>query len=322
MSNIKDVAQMAELSPSCVSKYFKDKNSVRVENRERIEMAVDTLNYVPSNIARSLRQGKSMTIKAIMPPITLPFFAVIFEHLRILLSSANYHLILQTINPSEPFSLQDFLFTDGTIVAFPNDDKIINQLIDIHSKLNKPLVAIHGFSEVGNINSVSVDIGEGMAQAATYLKDNGREKIAYIGGDEFSSPSIERFSGYTRAVPPELRYGIYRHDFSMEWGYLSAKSMLESGDVSDGILCENDGIAAGVIKYMLTHGVSVPDDTWVIGFDNIPLSEMYTPSISSVSIPSKEMAMAAVEILLMAINKEPVMKKQFKATLIIRESSR
>jgi len=322
VSNIKDVAHWAGLSPSCVSKYMKNKQSVRVENRELIEMAIKELNYVPSNIARSLRHGKSMTVKAIMPPITLPFFAEIFEHLRMHLSFGGYHLILQTINPNEPFSSQDFLFTDGVIVAFPNNNKIIDQLAAILKTLNKPIVAMNGFSYMENINSVSVDIGDGMAQAAAYLKSQGRKRIAYVGGDEFSSPSIERFSGFSSVISPGLHCGVYRHDFSMGWGYMSAKSMLDSGNIPDGVLCENDGIAAGVIKYMLTHGISVPDDVWVIGFDNIPLSEMYTPSISSVSIPSKEMSLAAVKILIEAMQKETLIKMQFKATLVIRESSR
>jgi LacI family transcriptional regulator len=301
---------------------MKNTQSVRAENRKRIEMAIEELNYVPSNIARSLRQGKSMTVKAIMPPITLPFFAEIFEHLRVSLSSAGYHLILHTINPDEPFSPQDFLFTDGVIVAFPNDNEIIRQLNAILKTLEKPLVAMSGFSRVENVNSVSVDIGDGMSQAAMYLKSQGKKRIAYVGGDEHSSPSIERFSGFCSVIPPELRFGVYWRDYSMGWGYMSAKNMLDSEHIPDGVLCENDGIAAGVIKYMLTHGVTVPGDVWVIGFDNIPLSEMYTPSISSVSIPSKEMSLAAVKVLIEAIQKETQENVQFKATLVIRESSR
>ena len=322
MANIKQVAQYAGVSPSCVSKYLRDENSVREENRERIKRAIAALNYVPSNIARSLRQGKSMTVKAIMPSITLPFFAEIFEYLRVPLHSAGYNLILQTIPPNGKFTPHDFLLADGVIISFPDQHDLICQLAGLLQTLGKPLVAMHENSPIEGIGSVIVDIRDGMSKAALYMKNNGRKSIAYVGGSEDSGTSRERFCGYMGVVPPKMRYGVFRRDFSMEWGYTAAGNMLDSGVIPDGILCENDGIAAGVIKYMLTHGVSVPDDVWVFGFDDIPLSKMYTPSISSVAIPSKGMSQTAVEILLDAMNGGALQDMQFKCSLMLRESTR
>lgn len=322
MANIKDVARHAGLSPSCVSKYLKDKNSVRADSRIKIEKAINELNYVPSNIARSLRNGNTRTIMAIMPTITLPFFAEIFEFLRTYIASSGYNLSLYTLNGDTKFSHRDFLFSDGAIVAFPNNSEVVREIDAVLTKTNKPLVVMHGEANSKNTNSVFVDIREGMEQAALYLKDNGRKRIAYVGGDKRSVPSIERFSGFTNVIPEELRLGIYRKDFSMNWGYESARKMIDSNQVPDSVLCENDGIAAGVINYLMTHGISVPHDVWVIGFDNIPLSEMFTPSISSVSIPSQKMAEEAVRILFKAMKTKESEKVSFKASLIIRESSK
>ena len=97
--------------------------------------------------------------------------------------------------------------------------------------------------------------------------------------------------------------------------------MVECQQVPDAVLCENDSLAAGVVKFMVTHGISVPDDIWVAGFDNISLAEMYTPSITSVSIPAREMSLAAAEMLIQAMNNGELGEMQFKTTLLLREST-
>jgi LacI family transcriptional regulator len=322
MANIKDVAQYAGLSPSCVSKYFKNKNSVRNTSRVRIEEAVAALNYVPSDVARSLRSRRSNTIKALMPPITRPFFAGVFEHLHLLCIAAGYKLLLQTIESGETFSSQDFSFADGAVIAFPDDERMIGHLAKLLKESGKPLVAVLGHENVKECPFVSVDIAHGMAEAAKYLLTSGRRRIAFIGGTDESAPSYERFRGFTSVVAPEARHAIFRRDFSLEWGHTAARRMLDTGKFPDGVLCENDSIAAGVIRCFLANGVSVPGDVWVIGFDDTILAETYWPPISSVSIPVSEMSAAAVRILLGAINGEPVHNKTFQGKLVVRESSR
>ena len=321
MANIKDVALYARLSPSCVSKYLRNKDSVREENKRLIEDAIHSLQYVPSNVARSLRNGKTMTIKALMPTITLSFFAEIFEQLRVPLLDAGYHLILQTIVPNQEFSERDFAFSDGAIIAFPNDSSDILGLAKLLSALNKPLVAMHGHDGVEGVVSVWADIRQGMERAAEYMVLHGRKKIAYVGGNAESIPSFERFRGFCAAVPEELRGGIFRRDFTMEWGYTAATRILESGEMPDGILCENDGSAAGVIKCFSKHGVSIPGDVWVFGFDDSPFAEIYTPSISSVSIPSAEMSKAAVNSLLRVLSGDKAVDKRFDCRLVLRETT-
>ena len=321
MITIKQVAQRAGVSASCVSKYLRDENSVRQYNKERIAEAIKSLRYIPSQAARSLRQGKSMMVKAIMPSITLPFFAEIFERMRTAFSDSGYTLILQTIDAEKPFSARDFSGVDGVVVVFPDEDTLIGQIEETLSSMDKPLVALAGHKLVNNIGAVHVDISDGMAQAARYILDCGRSRIAFVGGVESSISSSERYRGFVRVVSPTLQCGVYRRNFSIDWGYEAAKKMVESQRVPDAVLCENDSLAAGVIKFMMTHGVSVPGDIWVAGFDNIPLAEMYTPSISSVSLPSENMSLAAADMLINAMNGGKLGEMQFKTELLLREST-
>ena len=321
MITIKQVAQCAGVSASCVSKYLRDENSVRDYNKERIAEAIRTLNYIPSQAARSLRNGVSMMVKAIMPSITLPFFAEIFEYMRTAFAEAGYTLVLQTIDANTPFSARDFSDTDGAVVVFPDEDAIIKQLKDTLTSVGKPLIALVGHKLADNIGSVYVDISDGMAQAARFMLDNNRSRIAFVGGVESSVSSRERYRGFLRVVPPAMQCGVYRRNFSIDWGYEAARKMVESQQVPDAVLCENDSLAAGVIKFMMTHGISIPDDVWVIGFDNIPMAEMYNPSISSVSLPSQNMSLVAADMLIQAMRGGEPGEMQFKTDLLLREST-
>ncbi|MDR1668739.1 MAG: LacI family transcriptional regulator [Oscillospiraceae bacterium] len=319
MVTVKDVAQHAGLSPSCVSKYFRDKNSVRNDSRVRIEAAVTALNYVPSDIARSLRGKRSNTIKALMPLITRPFFAEVFEYLHTPCRTAGYNLLLQTISAGETFTSRDFAFADGVIIAFPDDEKVIRQISGILGETGKPIVCLLGHANAKDCTVVSVDISQGMAEAAKYLLSSGRKRIAYVGGTDDSSPSSERFRGFVSIVEPERRHMVFRRDFSLAWGFRAAQYML--ANLPDGVLCENDSIAAGVISCFLANGITVPGDVSVIGFDNTIIAETYWPSITSVSIPTMEMAEVAVRSLLNAVSGKPVCNQEFQSKLIVRESS-
>jgi LacI family transcriptional regulator len=321
MTTIKQVAAHAGVSPSCVSKFLKNKNSVRDESRKRIESAVTTLNYIPSNIARSLRGGKSMTVKVIMPTITLPFFAAIFEYLHKPLHNMGYNLILQTMTEGEIFTPEDFFFTDGVVAPFLNNETEIQELTELLEKLEKPLILMHGFPEAIKNGCITCDIGSGMAEISRYLIENGKSRIAFVGGKRDNLSSRERFRGFSEIVPPGYRYSVLRHDFTMEWGYSAGQMMIDLGNHPDAVVCENDYIAAGVIKCMLTHGIQVPGDVWVTGFDDSYLGGLYTPSISSYRIPSKEMSESAAEMLIRAMKGDPLESRHFPGKLILRESS-
>jgi DNA-binding LacI/PurR family transcriptional regulator len=321
MTNIKQVAAYAGLSPSCVSKYFKDKDSVRENSRKQIENAIAALNYTPSSIARSLRGGKFMTIKVILPTIRLPFFGTIFEELHKFLQKAGYNLILQTVTEGKNFMPDDFIFTDGVIASFLDSESSILQLREILKNLKKPLVLMQGSQDPLKEGSVTCNIGDGVAEISRYLIANGRKHIAFVGGKRDSLSSRERFKGFRDTVPPDCRYGVFRHDFTMEWGYSAGQMMLDLDNHPDAVVCENDYIAAGVIKCMLAHGIMVPSDVWVTGFDDSSLARMYAPSISSFEIPSVEMSEAAAGMMLDALRGGSLERRRFLGKIILRESS-
>ena len=322
MITVKDVAQHAGVSASCVSKYLKDPNSVRPDNRKRIAAAIQSLNYIPSRAARSLRYGKTMAVKAIMPPISLPYFADFFEHLRVHFDTLGYSLSLHTLSSSNPpMTADDFVDYDGAVIVFPDDDSIVARVQTIMESLGRPIVVVSPNQYAANIHQIHVNMEQGITNVGQFLIDNGLKRISFVGGTERSISSNNRFAGFEKAIPEQLRCGIYRGGFSMDWGTRAAQLMLRQNPIPDAVICENDGLAAAIIKYMITHGVSVPDDMWVIGFDNIPMAQMYNPSISSVALPSRDIAITATIFLVAAMNGEPPKSKTFDCELVLREST-
>ncbi|MBE6974974.1 MAG: LacI family transcriptional regulator [Ruminococcaceae bacterium] len=322
MVTIKDVAKHAGVSASCVSKYLKDENSVRPQNRRQIKEAIACLNYVPSRAARSLRYGKTMAVKAIMPPISLPFFAEFFEFLRIHFAISGYSLALHTLSSSDPpMTAEDFADYDGVVVVFPDDSTIVTHLHEILSALGRPLVVVSGTHYGDGIHTIHVNMEQGITDVCRFLMDNGRQRISFVGGTDKSASSDIRFAGYANTVPPEMQCGVYRGGFSMNWGYRAAQLMVKRSPLPDAVICENDSLAAAIIKYMVTHGISVPEDMWVIGFDNISMAEMYNPSISSVGMPSRDIAITVAIALIAEMNGETPEYKQFDCNFVLREST-
>ena len=322
MVTIKDVAKQAGVSASCVSKYLKDVNSVRPHNRKQIADAITQLNYIPSRAARSLRSGKTMAVKAIMPPISLPFFAEFFEYLRIHFAISGYSLALHTLSSNDaPMTAEDFIDCDGVVVVFPDDDTIVSHLNHILSKAGRPLVVVSGKRYSEDIHTIHVNMEKGIMDVCQFLLDSDKKRIAFVGGTDKDASSNIRFAGFQKAIPEELQCGVYRSGFSMHWGYRAAQLMVKKDPLPDAVICENDSLAAAIIKYMITHGISVPDDMWVIGFDNIPMAQMYNPSISSIGLPSRDIAITAAITLVAEMNGETPEYKEFDCNFVLREST-
>ncbi len=320
MANIKQVAVRAGLSPSCVSKYLKNKSSVRDDTRQKIETAITELHYMPSSIARSLRTNKTYTIKILTPSITNPFFANMFELLLNSFKKAGYRAVLQIIDPAQPFAPTDFSWVDGVVLCFSNDDQTVDTLLKILNKLGKPLICIHWHGTEAQ-GTVVFDLKEGSKQVALHLLQQGCSSISFVDGPENSLVVQARYSGFCEVVSPGRRLHVEYGDFSLEWGFEAVSKMIATGNLPEGVICGNDVIAAGVIKRLQAEKIIVPRDIAVAGFDDIPLASMYSPSISSLAIPLNEMTSSATLMLVQAMEGKIVDNTYFTGILMQREST-
>ncbi len=329
MAAIKDVAKFAGMSVAVVSKYLQNPQSVRKDTKEKIEEAIQALNYVPSPIARSLRTKRSGMIAVVVPDIINPFFAELFDVIRKTCISQSMLAILQTAqNDSEIDQTIESVLSrqiDGVILCFLDDEKFINALKEKAPDLPVTSMSWHKYAD--NIGNIVLDVRRGIYDVTKYLLENGCMKFGYIGGPEESIISSEKFKGFLSAIESSNNknarlISVRRGKSSMLSGHDFIKEMHESNPYIDAIVCENDALAIGCLTYCLNQKIPVPSSMKITGFDDIPLSEIFEPSLTTVHLPIEEMGKCAAEMLSKRIiDKVAVKESIFETTLVIRKST-
>lgn len=331
MAVIKDVAKLAGVSVGTVSKYLNNPQNLKEETRQRVESAINTLRYTPSPLARSMRTGKSNTIAVIAPDISNPFFAEVYDSIRVAAAAAGYTAILYTTEDNLE-TLKSYLMSisirqiDGLILCFVDEDEYIENFIE-EIQAHIPIVLLSWDINNTRFSCISVDVSEGIYKSTNHLISQGYKDIAYIGGHEKNSISVQKYRGYVKAVC-EAGYALnpaFRHtgDFTLKTGYYAARALYMLPEMPDAIVAENDILAIGAIKYFLQRNIRVPDNIAVIGFDNITLSAMYEPALSTISLPINQMGEESVKLLMSKLTKPGLKNKLviLKNELIIRSST-
>ena len=321
MVTIVQVAEKAGVSPSYVSRYLNHSDKVSEESQQRIEKAIQELNYVPSRIARSLRTGTTNAVKIISPSITSPFFAEIFERIHRLLEKRNYDTSMQLVTSKSIFQPSSFADVDGVIMCFIDSDETVCTLGNILNSIGKPFAYMHWHMIPAYSGALTFDLQGGAEQTARHLLERGCRSIAYVDGPRDNVICTARYLGYCTAVPNENRAQNFFNSFNIDCGYKAAAEMVKSDRMPDGVVCGNDMIAAGVIKCLRNENIDVPGSVKVTGFDDIPLASMYSPSITSFAMPISQMTAAVVNTLLSMMEGNTPPPQHFCGALIPREST-
>lgn len=334
MAVIKDVAQLANLSVSAVSKYLKSPDSVRADTRKRIEKAIKDLNYVPSAAARSLRTGLTGMITVICPNITNPFFAELFHNIQQCASQYGYTSILQTQDVPNASVLKERLVwngsvgVDGIIVCFPDDASIVDI---INSQCAGTPVVYMTWKPLCDwvSNAVLLDVEDGIYIATRHLLDCGHRRIGYIGAAG-SITSAEKFKGYERAMHEAeaeiTQEYIFHGPYGLDTGFQAAARFMNNATPPSAAVTESDVFAIGCLKYCLRNAIHVPETLSITGYDDVPMAVMYEPPLTTIHLPLVDMARATVDKLHclisqhesgVAVDHGPV----FHAKLVVRKTT-
>jgi len=213
------------------------------------------------------------------------------------------------------------------------DGLIISPLLysDKHRELIKqakrPVVVITGTESDPDIDSVLVDSSQGVRLAMEHLLAQGRSRIAFLNGRPDTVPGVARLNGYYTSV---IEHGlprddslVFASDFTLAGGYQVAGQILEDSR-PDAIMCANDLMALGVMRYLREQGLRVPEDVAVVGMDDIEHAATSFPSLTTVSLLAAERGRMAAELLLNRLTSEEGQKPrqlQVVPRLIVRESS-
>ncbi len=332
MSNINDVAKEAGVSITTVSRYLNNSYPVNVNTKKVIQDAIDKLNYKPNAIARGLVRKKTNTVGVIVPYITNIFFPEVVRGISDQCNAKGYDIILINSNSDgfeEKKAVENFLArqVDGIVIIAPKIEKLP---ASFYRKLNKtlPLVLVNKYFNDKDIVFIYNDEKEGAFKATEYLLDLGHKNILFVSGSKNSYSSEVKIKGFNKALKgrgllqkenPED--SILISNYTSEDAFSLIKSNMELVKRHSAIFCANDLMAIGVIKALRSEGYEVPRDFSVMGFDDISISALYEPGISTVSQNITSLGKISGDAIIKLISKEEVVKNQVMNTgLIIRDS--
>lgn len=325
MASIRDVAQLAGVSPSTVSRVMNGTARVDDEKRQRVEKAILETGFTPNEIARSLFKKSSKLMGMIVPNIINPFFNELAGAIEEESDRRGYRLTLCNSNDDvekekRNLNLLDRMNADG-IILMTNREEIKEEI----AKCRVPVVMldrqIEKSSEIAYIQS---DHYKGGRMAMEHLLRCGCRHIVQMSGPQRFSSARQRLEGYLDVCRERgMEPAIVECGYSFEDGLIKAGEVLNRFRNTDGIIAANDMVAISVYKALHKMGRRIPEDIQLIGFDNIQLSHLFTPEITTIAQPIARMGQAAVEILADHAEGGSVTHKHvFDVELIQRETTR
>jgi DNA-binding LacI/PurR family transcriptional regulator len=327
--SIIDIARLAQVSPSTVSRALQDNPRISSERREEIRALAERLGYRPSQVARSLVTGRTRTLGVVASDVADPFVAEVLKGVEAAGREAGYGILIamSNRNPAEELEAAEVLLdheVDGLIV-------ISSRAPDRYARFARgegeraPVVLLNNEQPGPNIYSVRMDNEAGAREAVTYLHALGHRRIGFVAGPEGGRSSRERLLGYHQGMQGcglAGADGLIQQGAGLpEDGRTALDAFLRLDEPPTGVLCYNDLSAIGVLAGAARAGARVPDDLSVIGYDNIPLSAYAVPPLTTVEQPKAAMGRAAIEVCLRALAGEVMPDRVLSGQLVLREST-
>jgi len=326
VAKIVDVARRAGVSVGSVSRVINEHPTVTPATRERVELAVRELGYVPNAIAGSLRSRRSKTVGLIIPDVTNPFFSELALHVERSAAVAGYNVFLGNSDNSvdqQRHYLRAFAIrrVDGVILVPANEMRASFEFA-------VPVIGVD--REVGGRPFVASDNIGGAKSAVEYLGALGHRLIGCLAGPRELPNAQARRKGYEEIADSMLRAAgvdpssyVVSGDFSYDSGYAAGRLLLEMTRRPTAIFASSDQQAIGVMRAAADLGLAVPRDLSIVGFDDIPLAKLVMPRLTTVGQPVREIGVLAMQLLLDLLSgaAAPRPRRRLLATsLQIRES--
>ncbi len=333
---IKDIAKALGLSTSTVSRALRDSYEISPETKQMVLEYARQINYRPNPIALSLKERRSRSIGVIVSEIANVFFSQIINGIESTAHSKGYNVIISQTRESYEREVinMDFLSSrsvDGFLISVATETKDFSHITDLYQR-GLPIVFVDRMVESVATHKVIADNYKGAYQATTHLINNGYKRIAHIANSEYLSITKERVNGYKQALADakmEFDENYLQHCLHGGMIYDEVdKAMNEFMNLKnkpDALFASADKLTTNSMRYCRTKGIAIPDELAVVGFSNIDLAELLSPSLTVVRQPAFEMGEVAAELLIKTIeSKRPLIEFETRvlpAELFIRESS-
>lgn len=321
-----DVARRAGVSQSTVSLVLSGKASGRVAaaTADLVRAAADELGYQPNAAARTLKSGASRTIGLVVPDITNPVFGHVLRGAQSAATAAGYTVVLVdadgdgTRGEASVQALRQ-TFVDGLLVfAIAPPEAALAP--------GGPPVVLMDMPD-GDLPTVTLDLKGGVHAAMEHLLGLGHERIAHLRADIAEPTFVARAAAWARALHGAgLDAGedlVARCAFTHTAARAAGNELLARDPRPTAVLCDDDLLAAGLLLAARDHGLTVPDDLSVVGFDDMPLAELLTPPLTTVRFDAQALGGRAVDVVLAHIRGDGDAPRRawIETSLVVREST-
>ncbi|MFE9276271.1 LacI family DNA-binding transcriptional regulator [Paenibacillus glucanolyticus] len=323
MTTIKDVAKQAGVSVATVSRVLNGNGYVHEDTRSKVKQSIRELNYTPNEVARSLYKRKSKLIGLLLPDIMNPYFPQLARGVEDEMQENDYRLIFGNSDEKkqkEMEYIQTFVQNNVVGVISSTNDPEAN----MYTGLNIPVVFLDRTSN--DRPSVFADGREGGRIAAQEMMLRGSKEITVMQGPADVRPALERFEGAVEVL--EDRGAAYQvlktTSFSLTDAEGFAYELFRQYPDTDGVIASNDIVASAVLKEAHRLEKKVPEDVQIIGFDDILLSSLLAPSLSTIHQPAYEMGRAAARLLIELIEGQHIERSsiEFPVEFMERQTTR
>ncbi len=323
-----DVARLAGVSQSAVSRAFTPGASVSADTRARVTAAARTLGYRPNAIAQSLITRRSRIIGLVAAYLQNHFYPEVIERLSAALRARGYHIMLFTADSrhaADPL-LEEILRyqVDGLILA---STTLSSALAAECASAGIPVLLFNRTTEAADVSSVTGENERGGALIAEFLAAAGHRRMGFVAGIENSSTSRDREAGFTRWLaangfdPPLRAVGHY----TMEGAAAAARELLSRPDRPDAIFCGNDHMAFAIMEVARHEfGLRIPEDLSLVGFDDVGAAAWRSFDLTSFAQPVGRMVDLTVDAILALIDNPDQSPHRLIAEgeLVVRSSAR
>ena len=295
--------------------------------RANILQVAKDIGYSPNRAARSLRTERSSLIGVILDNFSSQWAPIIIRGIQDVLHNSGYFTLVVNIpweNYSQADVVRDMLGHSVDAFVFVETWHPVGERRDMLN--NRPYVIVHRLFHESDPHSIIPDEAYNSALVVKHLLRLGHTEIAYIAGDARYFSSAQRFNTYLdtmRAAGLEVRDAwIAQGEWQVPSGYRCAKRILAAGDKPSAIVAANDGMAYGALLAVKDHGLRVPEDVAIVGYDDHEISRFANPTITTVTLPLFLMGQVAAENLLRQLqtdNREQA-EQLIPGELIVRQS--
>lgn len=288
---IKDVAKLAGVSISTVSRVMNDSKPVSPEARRKVIDAINKLDFKPNELARSLVMKRSNLIGVIVKDIGISYMAQIVRGIEEIGRMYKYDILLSSTygDLEQEAKIIDFMLTkqvEGIVLISENTNPEVTYKLKNQSA---PFIQLDKFYDYEDTHTVSIDYVEASKEMANYLISQNHKKIIFVEESEGTKIGKAKLKGYTDIMEEnglEI-ITINAPGMNIKAGYEIGEKLLEKARKEEvsAVYCSEDEIAIGFLNYCYDHNVKIPENISVAGFGDIPLASIYRPALTTIREP-------------------------------------